>query len=132
DLRDVLTVTIDPATARDFDDAITLERDERGYWNLGVHIADVAHFVPAGSPLDRTARLRGTSVYLPDRVIPMLPEVLSNSLASLQAGHVRYTVSALLELNAEGVLTDRCFARSVIRVDHRFTYEQALEVMQRP
>ena len=81
-----LTVTIDPATARDFDDAITLSRDERGFWSLGVHIADVSHFVRPGSALDRTARHRGTSVYLPDRVIPMLPEVLSNSLASLQAG----------------------------------------------
>ena len=128
----MLTVTIDPATARDFDDAITLERDERGYWNLGVHIADVAHFVRAGSALDRTARQRGTSVYLPDRVIPMLPEVLSNSLASLQAGRVRYTVSALMEFNAEGIRTDHRFARSAIRVDHRFSYEQALEVMRTP
>jgi ribonuclease R len=132
DLRDVLTVTIDPATARDFDDAITLERDPRGYWNLGVHIADVAHFVPAGGALDRTARLRGTSVYLPDRVIPMLPEVLSNSLASLQAGRVRYTLSVLLEFNSEGIRTDRRVMRSAIRVDHRFTYEQALAVMKRP
>ena len=73
DLRELLTVTIDPATARDFDDAISLSRDERGYWSLGVHIADVSHFVRAGSALDRAARHRGTSVYLPDRVIPMLP-----------------------------------------------------------
>ncbi len=107
DLRDVVTVTIDPATARDFDDAISLERDERGDWSLGVHIADVSHFVRTGSELDRAARQRGTSVYLPDRVIPMLPEVLSNSLASLQAQRTRYTVSALLEFNAEGVLTVR-------------------------
>ena len=107
DLRDVLTVTIDPATARDFDDAISLSRDEKGYWSLGVHIADVSHFVQAGSALDRTARHRGTSVYLPDRVIPMLPEILSNSLASLQAGRTRYTVSALLEFNAEGILTSK-------------------------
>jgi ribonuclease R len=132
DLRDLLTVTIDPATARDFDDAISLERDERGYWNLGVHIADVAHFVPAGSALDRTARQRGTSVYLPDRVIPMLPEVLSNGLASLQAGRIRYATSALLEFNPEGIRTDRRIVRSVIRVDRRFTYEQALDVMKRP
>ena len=97
-----LTVTIDPATARDFDDAISLSRDERGHWSLGVHIADVSHFVRAGSALDRAARHRGTSVYLPDRVIPMLPEILSNSLASLQAGRTRYTVSALLEFNARG------------------------------
>jgi ribonuclease R len=132
DLRDSLTVTIDPATARDFDDAITLSRDDRGFWTLGVHIADVSHFVRAGSALDRTARHRGTSVYLPDRVIPMLPEVLSNSLASLQAGRVRYTLSAIMEFNADGVRTDSRFARSAIRVDHRFTYEQAMEVMKAP
>src|SRR3954453_13322145 len=94
DLRDVLTVTIDPATARDFDDAISLSRDEKGYWSLGVHIADVSHFVRPGSPLDDTARRRGTSVYLPDLVIPMLPEILSNSLASLQAQRLRYAISA--------------------------------------
>lgn len=132
DLREPLTVTIDPATARDFDDAITLSRDDRGYWSLGVHIADVSHFVRPGTSLDRSARLRGTSVYLPDRVIPMLPEVISNSLASLQAGRVRYTVSALLEFNAEGIRTAQSFARSAIRVDHRFSYEQAFAVMKAP
>jgi len=129
DLREVLTVTIDPANARDFDDAITLSRDDRGYWSLGVHIADVAHFVRPGSALDRTARKRGTSVYLPDRVIPMLPEVLSNSLASLQQGHARYTMSVLMEFNDEGIRTDRKFARTVIKVDRRFAYEQAYAVM---
>jgi ribonuclease R len=132
DLRDVLTVTIDPANARDFDDAISLSRDERGFWQLGVHIADVSHFVRPGSALDRAARKRGTSVYLPDRVIPMLPEVLSNSLASLQEGKARFTISALLEFNAEGIRTDRRFARSVIRVDHRFTYEEAYHAMMNP
>ncbi|MGC8639598.1 MAG: ribonuclease R [Isosphaeraceae bacterium] len=132
DLRNVLTVTIDPATARDFDDAISLERDERGYWSLGVHIADVAHFVRAASELDRAAKERGTSVYLPDKVVPMLPEILSNSLASLQARHTRYAISALLEFNAEGIVTSRRFARSAIRVDHRFTYEEAMAVMSRP
>ena len=132
DLRALLTVTIDPASARDFDDAISLQRDDRGYWSLGVHIADVSHFVRPASELDRSARQRGTSVYLPDRVIPMLPEVLSNSLASLQAHRTRYAVSALLEFNAEGILTSRRFARSAIRVDHRFTYEQAMDVMSHP
>jgi len=132
DLTETLTLTIDPATARDFDDAITLTRDEQGYWNLGVHIADVSHFVRPGSALDRTARNRGTSVYLPDRVIPMLPEVLSNSLASLQAGHVRYTVSALIEFDPDGIRTGRSFARSAIRVDHRFAYEQAMALIRDP
>jgi ribonuclease R len=132
DIRDQLTITIDPATARDFDDAITLTRDDKGYWSLGVHIADVSHFVKAGSPLDDTARRRGTSVYLPDRVIPMLPEVISNSLASLQAGHTRYTVSAFMEFNEDGVRTDRRFARTAIKVDRRFAYEEVFEVIQHP
>jgi ribonuclease R len=132
DLRQRLTVTIDPATARDFDDAISLTRDPDGSWDLAVHIADVAHFVRSGSALDRAARHRGTSVYLPDRVLPMLPEILSNSLASLQAGRTRYTLSALLEFNDEGILVAKRLARSAIRVDHRFTYEQALAVMNQP
>jgi len=132
DLRGLTTVTIDPATARDFDDAISLSRDPEGHWALAVHIADVSHFVRSGSALDRTARHRGTSVYLPDRVIPMLPEILSNSLASLQSGRTRYTVSVLMDFSPEGILTSRQFARSVIRVDHRFAYEQALEVMKQP
>jgi ribonuclease R len=132
DLRDLLTVTIDPATARDFDDAISLARDDRGYWTLAVHIADVSHFVRTGSALDRSARHRGTSVYLPDRVIPMLPEILSNSLASLQADHTRYTVSAIMEYTHEGILTSKRFARSAIKVDHRFSYEQAMAVMKEP
>ncbi len=132
DLRSTTTVTIDPAGARDFDDAISLARDSRGHWTLGVHIADVSYFVRTGSVLDRTARHRGTSVYLPDRVIPMLPEILSNSLASLQAGHARYTVSVLLDFDPQGVLTARRCARSVIKVTQRFTYEQAIEVMKTP
>ena len=132
DLRDLLTVTIDPATARDFDDAISLSRDEKGFWNLAVHIADVSHFVRYGSGLDRTAKDRGTSVYLPDRVIPMLPEILSNSLASLQAGRTRYTVTAFLEFNPEGILVSKRFARTAIRVDHRFSYEDAFPVMKAP
>ncbi|WP_337174580.1 ribonuclease R [Paludisphaera sp.] len=132
DLRGLLTVTIDPATARDFDDAISLSRDENGHWSLGVHIADVSHFVRPGTEIDDVARKRGNSVYLPDRVIPMLPEVLSNSLASLQAGHTRYTVSAMLDFTPEGVLTAKRFARTAIKVDHRFAYERAFEVMRAP
>lgn len=132
DLRETLTVTIDPATARDFDDAISLSRDDKGFWNLGVHIADVSHFVKSGSRIDKAARERGTSVYLPDRVIPMLPEVLSNGLASLQEGRTRYTMSALLQFDDQGRRTHAEFARTAIRVDKRFTYEQAYEVMQNP
>ncbi len=132
DLRSSRTVTIDPANARDFDDAISLARDEKGHWSLSVHIADVAHFVHSATALDRSARNRGTSVYLPDRVIPMLPEILSNALASLQAGRTRYTVSAHLDFNPEGILTGKRFARSAINVDHRFSYEQALPIMKAP
>jgi len=132
DLRDLLTVTIDPATARDFDDAISLSRDEKGFWTLGVHIADVSHFVRPGSNLDDAARTRGTSVYLPDRVLPMIPEIISNSLASLQVDHVRYTLSAFLEFNPEGIPVSRRFERSAIRVDHRFSYEEAFAVMKAP
>ena len=97
DLTGETIITIDPVDARDFDDAISLTRLDNGHWKLGVHIADVAHFVRARSPLDREARERGTSVYLPDRVIPMLPEIISNNLASLQPDKVRYTLSALME-----------------------------------
>ena len=131
DLRDLPTLTIDPATARDFDDAISLARDEKGFWSLCVHIADVSWFVEADGELDRAARQRGTSVYLPDRVLPMLPELISNGLASLQEGQTRYTLSAFIELDPSGVVTHKHFARTAIRVDKRFTYEQAYKVMMR-
>ena len=103
DFTQTTVVTIDPETARDFDDAISLERIENGHWLLGVHIADVSHFVPERSPLDDEAYARGTSVYLPDRVIPMLPEIISNNLASLQPDRVRYTMTAMIEFSADGV-----------------------------
>src|SRR5436190_6728650 len=100
--RDLL-VTIDPVDARDFDDAVGLSRDpETGHWELAVHIADVGHFAPAGGPLDREARKRATSVYLPQRVLPMFPELISNHLASLQPGKVRYVKSAIISYTPEG------------------------------
>src|SRR5262249_8145952 len=103
DLTSELVVTIDPVDARDHDDAVSLTRDHKtGHWLLGVHIADVSHFAPPGDALDREARCRGTSVYLPQRVLPMFPEILSNGLASLHEGQVRYTKSVLLELTAAG------------------------------
>src|SRR4029077_10976261 len=96
---------------RDFDDAVSLVQDSRTkHWLLGVHIADVAHFAPPGGPLDREARNRGTSVYLPQRVLPMFPEIISNSLASLQQGKVRYTKSVLIDLTPEGQKTSVRFA----------------------
>ncbi len=116
-------VTIDPLEARDFDDAISLTRLEKGHWRLGVHIADVSHFVPYNSPLDIEARKRGTSVYLPDRVIPMLPETISNNLASLQPDRLRYTMSMVIEFDSEGRQVATDWHRGAIRSAHRFTYE---------
>ena len=124
DLTDRVVVTIDPIDARDFDDAISLERVERGHWLLGVHIADVAHFVREGSPLDQEARTRGTSVYLPDRVIPMLPEIVSNHLASLQPDTVRYVRTCWIEFSPDGVPVHAAVESAAIRSRRRFAYEE--------
>jgi ribonuclease R len=132
DLTGETIITIDPKDARDFDDAISLERLDNGHWRLGVHIADVSHFVPPASPLDAEARDRATSVYLPDRVIPMLPEVLSNGLASLQPDKVRYTLSALIEFTADGARVGADFHRSAIQNKRRFTYEEVDEFLAQP
>ncbi|WP_425615742.1 ribonuclease R [Anatilimnocola sp. NA78] len=132
DLTESTIITIDPVDARDFDDAISLVRHDNGHWTLGVHIADVSHFVQLKSPLDREARERATSVYLPDRVIPMLPEVISNNLASLQPNKVRYTQTALIEFNAAGVPVHSEFHRSAIKSCRRFTYEEVDEYLANP
>lgn len=124
DLTGHTVVTIDPVDARDFDDAISLERIERDHWLLGVHIADVAWFVPQGSALDQEALSRGTSVYLPDRVIPMLPEIVSNNLASLQPGKVRYARTCWIEFTPDGVPVHTEVERSAIRSCRRFAYEE--------
>ncbi|HUT14039.1 MAG TPA: ribonuclease R family protein, partial [Thermoguttaceae bacterium] len=124
DLTGETVITIDPKDARDFDDAISLERLENGHWRLGVHIADVSHFVQPRTALDREAQNRATSVYLPDRVIPMLPEVISNSLASLQPRKVRYTKSAILEFTADGVRVSTELHAAAIKSDKRLDYEQ--------
>jgi ribonuclease R len=123
-------ITIDPVDARDFDDAVTLTQDHRSkHWQLSVHIADVAHFAPPGGALDREARKRATSVYLPQRVLPMFPEVISNSLASLQQGRVRYVKSALMDFTPAGQRTEATFYNGAIRVMRRFTYEQVSEML---
>lgn len=130
DLTEWTIVTIDPADAHDFDDAISLRVDPRSHhWQLGVHIADVAHFVPAGSMLDSEARKRGTSVYLPQRVVPMLPELISNGLASLQEGKVRYVKSVLMDFTPQGVRTESRFVNAAIRVKKRFSYEQVSAIL---
>jgi ribonuclease R len=130
DFTGELVITIDPADARDHDDAVSLIRDEKsGHWLLGVHIADVSHFAPIGSELDREARRRATSVYLPQRVLPMFPELLSNGLASLQEGKVRYVKSAHIEYTPQGQKVSARFANGVIRVHKRFTYEQVMAIL---
>lgn len=133
DLTSETIITIDPADARDFDDAISLTRDRKsGHWQLGVHIADVSHFVTPDSPMDREARLRGTSVYLPRHVIPMLPEVVSNGLASLQEGQVRLTKSVFIGFDAAGSVTGVDIANSAIRVARRFAYEEVMPIIRNP
>ncbi len=124
DLTGDVIITIDPVDARDFDDAISLVRIERDHWLLGVHIADVAHFVREDSPLDVEARARGTSVYLPDRVIPMLPEIVSNNLASLQPGRVRFARTCWIEFSPEGIPVHATVEKSAIKSGRRFTYEE--------
>ena len=129
DLRDLLTITIDPVDARDFDDAISIEPLPRERVRLGVHIADVAHFVREGDPLDLEARRRGNSAYFPGYVAPMLPEVLSNGVCSLQPDQPRLAQSVFLTYDAAARVVERRFARSVIRSSARLTYEQASAVL---
>ena len=131
DLRKEFIVTIDPDDARDFDDAIQVEKTKSG-WRLGVHIADVAAYVEPGSALDREARRRGNSVYLPDRVIPMLPERLSNGVCSLNPGVDRLTHSVFINFDKNGVAKSARFAHSVIRSAHRLTYKQAYAILTSP
>src|SRR6266849_5520547 len=132
DLRNKFIVTIDPDDARDFDDAIHVEKLENGGWHLGVHIADVAAYVAPASALDREARRRGNSVYLPDRVIPMLPERLSNGVCSLKPEVDRLTHSVFIQFNKRGVAKSARSARSVIRSAHRLTYKEAYAMLTSP
>ena len=130
DLREKFIVTIDPDDARDFDDAIHVEKIDDGGWLLGVHIADVSAYVNPDSALDREARRRGNSVYLPDRVIPMLPERLSNGVCSLNPDVDRLTHSVFIQFDKNGVAKSARFARSVIRSAHRLTYKEAYAILK--
>ncbi|HYR22618.1 MAG TPA: ribonuclease R, partial [Chthoniobacterales bacterium] len=130
DLRDKFIATIDPDDARDFDDAIDVEKIDNGGWRLGVHIADVSAYVTPDSALDREARRRGNSVYLPDRVIPMLPERLSNGVCSLNPGVDRLTHSVFIEFDKSGRAKNARFAKSVIRSAKRLTYKEAYAILQ--
>lgn len=129
DLRQETVITIDPPDAKDFDDAISLTQNQHGHWVLGVHIADASHFVAPGSELDREAALRGNSVYLPGRTLPMLPEVLSNGICSLQPDQERFTKSAFITYNDRGEVLQRRFANTWIRSSCRLTYLQADAVL---
>lgn len=127
DMRETITFTIDPLTAKDFDDAISYKQLENGNLEIGVHIADVAHYVKEGTALDKEALNRSTSVYLVDRVLPMLPEELSNDLCSLNPHTDKYTFSAVFEMSKKGKVINEWFGRTVIHSDRRFTYEEAQE-----
>jgi ribonuclease R len=129
DLREELVFTIDPVDAKDFDDAVSLKKLENGHYRLGVHIADVSHFVPEGSVVDQEALLRGTSIYLVDRVIPMLPEHLSNELCSLRPQQPRLTYSCIMEINRQGEVVDYQIAPSIIISKHRFSYEEVQKII---
>ena len=129
DFRKRNTITIDPKTARDFDDAIDVEVLPKGTFQLGVHIADVSHFVAADSAMDVEARYRGTSVYFPDRVIPMLPEKVSNQLCSLNPKVDRLALSVIMHVSPNGEVLDHSFHKSVIRSKERMTYEDVQEIL---
>ena len=130
DMRGVLTFTIDPANAKDFDDAVSYEELLGGNCQVGIHIADVTHYVRPNDIIDKEACERGTSVYLVDRTVPMLPEVLSNNLCSLRAGEDKLTYSAIFEMTPAGKVVNRWFGRTIINSDRRYSYEQAQEIIE--
>lgn len=130
DIRNVLTVTIDPVDAKDFDDAISFRDLKGGWYEVGVHIADVSHYIAPGSALDTEAYRRATSVYLPDRVSPMLPERLSNELCSLRPNEDKYTFSAIFQVNKEGKVKEHWIGKTVIHSDRRFSYEDVQEIIE--
>ncbi|PSL43779.1 ribonuclease R [Chitinophaga niastensis] len=130
DIRKILTMTIDPVDAKDFDDAISIRPLKNGLYEIGVHIADVSHYVLPGTELDKEADKRATSVYLPDRVLPMLPEKISNELCSLRPHEDKLTFSAMFQMNEKGEVKQHWIGRTVIHSNHRFTYEEVQEIIE--
>ena len=130
DFRNVCTFTIDPYDAKDFDDALSVQKLKNGNWEIGVHIADVSHYIQKDDIIDVEAQERATSVYLVDRVVPMLPEVLSNNLCSLRPNEEKLCFSAVFELNEKSEIKKEWFGRTVILSDYRFTYEDAQKVIE--
>ena len=131
DMRETLTFTIDPVDARDFDDAISYKKLKDGLFEIGVHIADVSYYIEEDSALDLSAYERATSVYLPDRVVPMLPERISNELCSLRPQEDKLTYSCVYQINAKGEIKDCWMGRTVIHSNHRFTYEDVQEIIEK-
>lgn len=130
DFRNTLTVTIDPYDAKDFDDALSIQKLDNGNFEIGVHIADVSHYVQKETELDEEAYSRATSVYLPDRVNPMLPEHISNELCSLRPKEDKLTFSAVFEMTQEGKIINHWLGKTIIHSDHRFTYEEVQEIIE--
>ena len=130
DMREVLTFTIDPKDAKDFDDALSFQQLKNGNYEIGIHIADVSHYLEPGSILDEEAFNRATSVYLVDRVVPMLPEVLSNKACSLRPNEEKYTFSAVFEMDRNAQLVNQWFGRTVTLSDERFAYEEAQHIIE--
>ena len=131
DCRDILTFTIDPADAKDFDDAISIRNLDNGCYEIGVHIADVSHYVKPGTALDKSAYQRATSVYLPDRVNPMLPEKISNELCSLRPQEDKYTFSCIYQITNRAEIKSKWVGRTLIHSNHRFTYEEVQEIIEK-
>jgi len=130
DCRDILTFTIDPVDAKDFDDAISIRNLDNGHYEIGVHIADVSHFIKPDSILDKSAYERATSVYLPDRVNPMLPERISNELCSLRPHEDKYTFSVIFQITNRGEIKNKWIGRTIIHSNHRFTYEDVQQIIE--
>ena len=130
DYRDVLTFTIDPADAKDFDDALSLKRLSDNDFEVGVHIADVSHFVTPGSAMDEEGYTRATSVYLPDRVNPMLPEKISNELCSLRPNEDKFSFSVIFKINSKGKVKDYWLGKTFIHSNHRFTYDEVQQIIE--